>query len=85
MKDKNTAVLEKILSEISIAQGLMGSHDMDSFLEDEMVKRAVCMTVINILRWISGAVTPKCHGGKSRGFATLRPTSIKRSEWKTCT
>ena len=48
MKDKNTAVLEKILSEISIAQGLMGSHDMDSFLEDEMVKRAVCMTVINI-------------------------------------
>lgn len=42
------AVLEKMLEEIAIARSLMGGSDLTSFLEDEMLKRAVCMTVINI-------------------------------------
>lgn len=48
MSDKNIAVLEKVLEEMTIAQSLMSGYNMDSFLEDEMVKRAVCMTVINV-------------------------------------
>lgn len=48
MSDKNLVVLEKILEEMSIAQSLLGSHDMESFVGDEMAKRAVCMTVINV-------------------------------------
>lgn len=48
MRDKNIVVLEKVLDEIRMAQSLLGSRDLDAFLQDEMVKRAVCMTVINV-------------------------------------
>ena len=48
MSDKNLVVLKKILEEMSIAHSLLGMHDVDSFMEDEMAKRAVCMTVINV-------------------------------------
>ncbi|WP_302963844.1 DUF86 domain-containing protein [uncultured Adlercreutzia sp.] len=48
MSDKNIVVLGKVLDEIFMAQSLLGSRDLDAFLEDEMVKRAVCMTVINV-------------------------------------
>lgn len=48
MSDENLVVLKKILEEMSIAHSLLGMHDVDSFMEDEMAKRAVCMTVINV-------------------------------------
>lgn len=48
MKGKNIRVVEKMLSEIAIASSLMKGVDLDDFLDDEMRKRAVCMTVINI-------------------------------------
>ncbi len=48
MKDKNAVVLEKILNEISIAHSMMGSCTIERFQDDEMVKRAVSMTIINI-------------------------------------
>ncbi|HIW76346.1 MULTISPECIES: HepT-like ribonuclease domain-containing protein [Gordonibacter] len=48
MNGKNEQVLQKMLSEIAIASSLMDGIDLDSFLADEMRKRAVCMTVINI-------------------------------------
>lgn len=48
MSDKNIAVLEKVLEEMGIARSMISGYDMAAFLEDEMVKRAVCMTVINV-------------------------------------
>ena len=48
MNNKNFAVLEKMLDEIAIARSLMRGSDLTSFLQDEMLKRAVCMTVINV-------------------------------------
>lgn len=48
MNGKNIQVVEKMLSEIAIASSLMEGIDLDAFLNDEMRKRAVCMTVINI-------------------------------------
>lgn len=48
MSNKNIAVLIKILDEIAIAESLVGHADFDAFLEDEKLKRATCMTVINI-------------------------------------
>ena len=48
MNNKNLAILEKMLDEIAIARSLMSGSDLTSFLEDEMLKRAVCMTVINV-------------------------------------
>lgn len=48
MSDRNVVVIGKILEEMSMARSMTADCDMDSFLGNEMVKRAVCMTVINI-------------------------------------
>ena len=48
MKGRDASILEKMLSEISIAQSMMADICLDAFLEDEKLKRAVCMTVINV-------------------------------------
>lgn len=48
MKDKNIIVVRKVLEEIGIARSILGDVELDAFLEDEVLKRAVCMTVINI-------------------------------------
>ncbi len=48
MQRRNRIVLQKILSEIDIALDMLGDADLNAFLTDEKLKRAVSMTVINI-------------------------------------
>ena len=48
MSHRDYIIIKKVLSEISVAFELMGESDMQQFLDDEKLKRAVCMTVINI-------------------------------------
>ena len=48
MEHRDLITLQKILSELSVAKELLGDASLDAFLENEMLKRAVCMTVINI-------------------------------------
>ena len=48
MRRKDRIVLSKICNEIDIALEMMGTESFESFDENEMKKRAVCMTVINI-------------------------------------
>ena len=48
MNNRDRTVVGKVLDEIAIAESLMQNEDRASFLEDEKLKRAVCMTVINI-------------------------------------
>lgn len=48
MSDKNIVVVQKVIEEIDVARSLMRDVDLDAFLGDEMLKRAVCMTIINI-------------------------------------
>lgn len=48
MQHRDKVILEKIISEIDIAINFMGKKEISEFLEDEMVKRAIGMTVINI-------------------------------------
>lgn len=48
MKPKNEAILEKILDEISVSESFIRGVDKETFLADEKIKRAVCMTIINI-------------------------------------
>lgn len=48
MEHRDVIVLQKVLSEIGIAASLLGDRTLTAFLENEMCKRAVCMTVINI-------------------------------------
>lgn len=48
MKRRDQIILKKVLSEIDIAKQMMEPYSLPKFQENEMLKRAVCMTVINI-------------------------------------
>ena len=48
MQRKDRIILTKILSEINVALEMLGDADMEAFLADEKLKRAIGMTVINI-------------------------------------
>lgn len=47
MERRDEIILKKVLSEISVASSMM-SCSFSEFNRNEMLKRAVCMTVINI-------------------------------------
>ena len=48
MRRRDLIILKKIISEIDIGLEMLGIADLDQFLVDEKLKRAVSMTVINI-------------------------------------
>ena len=48
MERRDRIILQKVLSEIEIAQDMMDSCTVEQFRQNEMLKRAVGMTVINI-------------------------------------
>ena len=48
MEHRDAVILQKILSEIKIAEDMVGDRSLAEFIGSEMLKRAVCMTVINI-------------------------------------
>ncbi len=48
MRHRDLIILKKILSEINIAFEMLGAADLNDFIRDEKLKRAVGMTVINI-------------------------------------
>ena len=48
MRHRDEVIIKKVLSEITISFELMGDYDLDAFLGDEKLKRAICMTVVNI-------------------------------------
>ena len=48
MGHRDEVILTKILSEISIAQEMLGVLSLAEFEANELLKRAICMTVINI-------------------------------------
>ncbi|MCD8048695.1 MAG: hypothetical protein LUG52_03680 [Clostridia bacterium] len=48
MQHRDITILKKILSEIDVASGFIKDVSLHDFEENEIIKRAVCMTVINI-------------------------------------
>ena len=48
MEHRDRILLQKVLSEIEIAQKMMDGFSLEQFEQNEMLKRAVSMTVINI-------------------------------------
>lgn len=48
MSNRDRQILDKILSEIDVAMNMVNDIDENAFLSDEKLKRAVCMTLINI-------------------------------------
>lgn len=48
MQRKDIVILKKIIDEIDVVRTSMGDMSFDEFNSQEMFKRGVCMTVINI-------------------------------------
>ena len=48
MEYRDVMILKKVMSELSIAQQLLGDRSYAEFESNELLKRAICMTVINI-------------------------------------
>ncbi len=48
MQHRDEIIIKKVISEINIGLELLGETELESFLNNEMLKRALGMTVINI-------------------------------------
>ena len=48
MQHRDKVVLQKIISEIDVGMQMLGENSLAAFLQNEMLKRAIGMTVINI-------------------------------------
>ena len=48
MNHRDEQLIKRIVQEIEIASNMMRGKSLEDFTDDEMLKRAVCMTVINI-------------------------------------
>lgn len=48
MSRRDKIVLQKVVSEINIANEMLGDVQLSEFLNNEMLKRAISMTIINI-------------------------------------
>lgn len=48
MNHRDDMAIQKIVSELDIAEELLYEMTLEEFMEDERTKRAVCMTVINV-------------------------------------
>ena len=48
MDNRDSTVLKKISSELSIISDMITGYNCETFTNDEKTKRAVCMTLINI-------------------------------------
>ena len=48
MNHRDKIAIQKIISELDIAEELLEEITLEEFLRDEKTKRAVCMTVINV-------------------------------------
>jgi uncharacterized protein with HEPN domain len=48
MQRRDGIIIRKVISEINIGIEMLGDTDLDTFLSDEKLKRALGMTVINI-------------------------------------
>ncbi len=48
MERRDRIILQKVLSELSLAQKITADCSLEQFKQDEILMRAVCMTAINI-------------------------------------
>lgn len=54
MTERDRKVLEKICKEVDVGIKILGDIEFDEFIANEITKRAVCMTVINIGELVKG-------------------------------
>ncbi|MDO4552495.1 MAG: DUF86 domain-containing protein [Bacillota bacterium] len=54
MNSRDLQFIRKIISEIDVANGFIDDMSYDEFAGDELIRRAVCMTLINIGELVKG-------------------------------
>lgn len=58
MQHRDSIIIKKVISEITICFQMLGDSSLEEFLQDEKLKRAVAMTVINIGELVKN-ITPE--------------------------
>ena len=88
MEHRDRIILQKVLSEIDVAQKMMNDCTLEQFLENEMLMRAVGMTVINIGELVKNLTEetrlkyPHIPWKAIAGFRDMQHTSIRLFIWK---
>ena len=75
MKHRDFVVIGKIVREIKIALEILGAQSVEDFVQDEVKKRAICMSVINVgelVKNLSMETRQKYHKLPWRDAAGLR-------------
>ena len=91
MNRRDEIILRKVLSELDVARIMLNGSSLQNFLYNEMLKRAVCMTVINVGELVKNLTEecrlshPEVAWKKSPGSGILLHTSIRHCAWKTFT
>ena len=60
MNRRDEIILRKVLGELDVARIMLGTSTLQNFLYNEMLKRAVCMTVINVGELVKN-LTEECR------------------------
>ncbi len=60
MNRRDEIILRKVLSELDVARIMLNGSSLQNFLYNEMLKRAVCMTVINVGELVKN-LTEECR------------------------
>ena len=58
MQHRDEIIIQKVPSELNLGSEMLGDASLESFLSNEMLKRAISMTVINIGELIKN-ITPE--------------------------
>lgn len=88
MERRDRIVLQKVLSEINVAQEMMGHCSLDQFRQSEMLMRAASMTVINIgelvktSRMKPALLIPIFRGRPLPASVMLRRTNTRPFVWR---
>lgn len=83
MQHRDHIILQKILDESNIAIQLLDDAELSEFMESELLKRAIGMTVINIGELVKILLTNFAFliiqflGKRFQGFVILQHISIK--------
>ncbi len=64
MNHRDAQILQKIIREIDIALEMVHGKSLEEFKDNEMLKRAVCMTVINIGELIKNVTVETRHSNQ---------------------
>lgn len=60
MNRRDEIILRKVLGELDVARIMLNGSSLQNFLYNEMLKRAVCMTVINVEELVKN-LTEECR------------------------